>query len=72
MKVEDNGPEIPEKYWDKIYQVFQTVHGDNRSDSTGIGLSIVKKIVKSMGGSIGVNKSSLGGSTFEFSILISN
>lgn len=72
IKVEDNGPGIPEKHWGKIFQVFQTVHGENRSDSTGIGLSIVKKIVKAMGGAIAVNKSSIGGSAFEFSLLVSD
>jgi len=45
--VADNGPGIDKKYHHKIFQIFQTLSPDPTSvDSTGIGLSLVKKIVE--------------------------
>jgi len=46
FSVADNGPGIDEKYHKKIFKIFQTLSSENRVDSTGIGLSIVKKIVE--------------------------
>ncbi|MDH5599402.1 MAG: HAMP domain-containing histidine kinase [Cyclobacteriaceae bacterium] len=50
--VKDNGRGIPEKYHHKIFEMFQTLSSDKTYESTGVGLSIVKKIIDSMGGSI--------------------
>lgn len=69
ITVADNGPGIPKEYREKVFQVFQTVHKKRREDSTGIGLSIVQKIVKAMGGRVYVEDSELGGSAFVFTLL---
>jgi signal transduction histidine kinase len=52
--VSDNGPGIEEKYFEKIFQMFQTLVPRDQRESTGIGLPIVKKIVELFGGRIWV------------------
>ena len=65
--ISDNGSGIKEDYLDKIFNIFKTFHSNKEIESTGIGLSIVKKIIESFDGEISV-KSELGkGTTFYFS-----
>jgi light-regulated signal transduction histidine kinase (bacteriophytochrome) len=44
--ISDNGPGIPPQYHEKIFQIFQTLQRRDDFESTGIGLTIVSKIVK--------------------------
>ena len=68
FSIEDNGPGIDEKYHEKIFQIFQTLQIRDHFESTGIGLTIVKRIVELNGGTINV-KSKVGkGTTFEFTL----
>jgi signal transduction histidine kinase len=54
----------------RIFEIFQAVNPQNRSDSTGIGLAIVKKIIEAEGGNIWL-KSQLGqGTRFHFTLPI--
>jgi len=41
--VADNGPGIQEKYFDKIFTIFQSLKRRDEIESPGIGLSVVKK-----------------------------
>ena len=67
--IADDGQGIEPQYHEKIYTIFQTLQARDTHESTGIGLAIVKKIVESEGGKIGL-KSSLGrGATFSFTWL---
>lgn len=66
--VTDNGPGIEEKYFGKIFQMFQTLAPRDQRESTGIGLPIVKKIVELFGGSIWVKSQPGEGSTFFFTV----
>ncbi|MBT1696758.1 histidine kinase [Fulvivirgaceae bacterium PWU4] len=64
--VEDNGPGIPEEYYEKIFVIFQTLQSRDRFESTGIGLTIVKRILTEKGGSIRVESKVGEGSRFVF------
>lgn len=68
--VMDNGPGIDVKYYDKIFQIFQTLHPRDQVESTGIGLSIVKKIVEQHKGHIWVESRVPEGSIFYFTLPI--
>ncbi|MEP6498405.1 ATP-binding protein [Microcoleus vaginatus] len=57
--VEDNGIGIEEKFQDRIFGLFDRLHGQEVYPGTGIGLAIANKGVERMGGAIGV-KSTLG------------
>lgn len=69
--VSDTGLGIEERYFDKIFQIFQTLSTQDSSDSTGVGLAIVKKIIESHSGKIWVTSEIGKGSTFFFTLPIS-
>jgi PAS domain S-box-containing protein len=66
--IADNGPGIEEKYLNKIFQPFEKAHDRKDIQSTGIGLSIVKKIIENSGGGVWVESEIGQGSTFYFEI----
>ena len=68
FSVIDNGPGIAPKNYEKIFRVFQKLESRNFIESTGIGLSIVKKIVALFGGKIWVESELGEGSRFIFTL----
>ncbi|GAG51074.1 unnamed protein product, partial [marine sediment metagenome] len=64
----DNGPGIDQKYFKKIFKIFRTLSPSDETESTGIGLSIAKKIVKMNAGRIWVESKVGKGSTFFFTL----
>jgi len=61
---EDNGIGFEEKYADRIFGVFQRLHGRTEYEGTGIGLSVCKKIVDRHGGKIETKSSPGNGTKF--------
>lgn len=64
MILKDNGPGIDKRYHEKIFVIFQTLKARDDFESTGIGLSIVKRIVVDMGGKIWVDSDGKSGTAF--------
>ncbi len=64
--VKDNGIGIPKEFHDRIFNIFQRLHNQKEVKGSGIGLSIVKKLVENLGGEIRVESEINYGSTFLF------
>jgi signal transduction histidine kinase len=63
--VADNGRGIPAPYRERVFELFQTLEARDRVESTGIGLSIVRKVVEGRGGRVWIDDSPTG-ATFRF------
>jgi signal transduction histidine kinase len=68
FSVADNGPGIDQRYFGKIFKIFQILSIRDDHESTGIGLAVVKKIVEMYGGSVWVQSKVGNGSTFFFTL----
>ncbi len=64
LEVQDNGPGIPDKFKHKVFDLFQTLKSRDEVEASGIGLSVVKKIVLNYGGKIAIKDNTPRGSRF--------
>jgi signal transduction histidine kinase len=64
--VSDNGPGIAPEFHERIWGIFQTLAARDKVEGTGIGLSVVKKIVETRGGRVSVDSAPAQGATFRF------
>ncbi len=68
FSVTDNGPGIESRHFDRIFQLFQTLAPRDRIESTGVGLTLVKKIVEMYGGRIWLESAIGQGTTIFFTL----
>jgi signal transduction histidine kinase len=66
FSVADNGPGIEKQHWDRIFKIFQTLAPRDEFESTGIGLTVVKKVIELYGGNIWLESEPGKGTTFFF------
>ena len=65
LRISDNGIGFEQKYSERIFELFQRLHGKEKFQGTGIGLAIVKKIVDNHDGYITANGKPNQGATFD-------
>lgn len=68
ISIADNGIGFEQEYSEKIFEVFQRLHGRSQYTGTGIGLAIVKRIVDNHRGIISARGEKNGGATFDIYI----
>ena len=66
FSVSDNGPGIESEHFEKIFRIFQTLAPRDEVESTGIGLTLVKKIIELYGGRVWVESEVGKGARFYF------
>jgi signal transduction histidine kinase len=66
--VSDNGIGIPQEFADKVFVIFQRLHGRDVYSGTGIGLALCKKIIEHHGGTIWIDTSNTEGTRFRFTL----
>jgi signal transduction histidine kinase len=66
--VSDNGIGIAPEFVDKVFVIFQRLHGRDAYGGTGIGLALCKKIVEHHGGTIWIDTSYTAGTRFRFTL----
>ncbi len=64
ITVEDNGIGFDEKYLDRIFDIFQRLHGRGQYEGNGVGLAVCRKIVERHGGRITARSAPGKGTTF--------
>jgi signal transduction histidine kinase len=68
IEVADNGIGIPAEFQQRVFGVFQRLHGPDAYEGTGIGLALAKRIAERHGGSLTIRSDGHSGSVFAFTV----
>lgn len=68
FSIRDTGPGIEAEHYERIFQLFQTLHPKDSFESTGVGLALTKRIVEMYHGKIWVDSAVNVGTTFYFTL----
>lgn len=68
FSVTDNGPGIEERHFDLVFEMFKTLQPRDEFESTGVGLTVVKKVVEYYGGKVWLESTVGEGTTFYFTL----
>lgn len=68
FEVEDNGIGIPPEAYERVFQIFQRLHGREQYAGTGLGLALCRRIVERHGGRIGIAPAEEHGTRFWFTL----
>lgn len=68
LKVRDDGPGIEPAHQERIFEIFQTLKSRDETEASGIGLSIVRKAVQALGGTIALRSPPEGGTEIEVAL----
>jgi light-regulated signal transduction histidine kinase (bacteriophytochrome) len=67
-RIADNGIGIPADCRERVFLVFERLQANDRQESTGIGLAIVQRIIKSCHGTVSLDETPNGGTTVLFDL----